>query len=62
MGRAGLGLALAIGLSVIALRAPLLDLPHELKLERWLPWDQVHPPEEDELDESEAPDTAGNVP
>lgn len=27
---------------------PLVDLPHELVLERWLPWDQLHPSDEDE--------------
>ena len=28
---------------------PIGELENELVLERWLPWDQVHPPEEDEL-------------
>lgn len=38
---------------------PLQDLPAELEIERWLPWDQLHPSEEEE---SGASGDAGDAP
>jgi prepilin-type N-terminal cleavage/methylation domain-containing protein len=34
---------------------PLQDLPSELLIERWLPWDQLHPSEDEDTDEGTAP-------